>query len=106
MSCEPSKESFSRNLQSISPNLHISLTVGTLPQAPFMVVLSQGGFQYGCTSSEALAYLPEEIKTWCWVGEEGGVYLLGYFPYGRETFLTGEENEQIFGWLLPPPAPP
>ena len=54
-----------------------------------------------CTSLEPLAYLLVEMKIWCWLRQEGEVYLLGDFSMGEGGFFPGGENEQIFARLPP-----
>ena len=83
-----------------------STRFGEFAQVPLMIVLSQCCFSICLYQSRGFGLLAWEIKTWCWVGQETGVYLLVDISCWRGNFLQGGENEHIFGWLPPSPSPP
>ena len=83
-----------------------STRFGEFAQVPSMIVLFQCCFLICLYQFRGFGLLAWEIKTWCWVGQETGVYLLVDISCWRGNFLQGGENEHIFGWLPPSPSPP
>ena len=83
-----------------------STRFGEFAQVPSMIVLFQCCFLICLYQFRGFGLLAWEIKTWCWVGQEAGVYLLVDISCWRGNFLQGGENEHIFGWLPPSPSPP
>ena len=83
-----------------------STRFGEFAQIPSMIVLFQCCFLICLYQFRGFGLLAWEIKTWCWVGQETGVYLLVDISCWRGNFLQGGENEHIFGWLPPSPSPP